>query len=332
MICTISNPPYNMKWEHPLIAQMQDRFIYTAVPPESNANLAFVLTALNESDRCIFILPYSVLSPKNKEEKEIMKYIVESNFLESIILCPDKMFESTNIPVCILVLDKHKNNSSIEMINMENKYEIEIREQNGQFGGNSHTNRTYKKEIKVFSDEIIDDALSCISERKNISKYCKCISIKEIQDNNYNLNPKRYIDFTEKKIIRREYKDIVNDLNRIIKEKNKCKLTINETIAKSLGFDINIYKKDHLQDKEFGLMINKIAGQKIEKHDYFRTTKNKNEIKFENNDKEEISSIFMMIFNMWKQHIYYLNIEENRYLAELRDALLPDLITGKIEL
>lgn len=332
MISTISNPPYNMKWEHPLFAQMQDRFMYTAVPPKSNANLAFVLTALNESDRCIFILPYAVLTPKNIDEKEIMKYIVESNFLESIILCPDKMFESTNIPVCILVLDKHKNNSSIEMINMENKYEIEIREQNGQFGGNSHTNRTYKKEIKVFSDEIIDDALSCISERKNISKYCKCISIKEIQDNNYNLNPKRYIDFTEEKIIRREYKDIVNDLNRIIKEKNKCKLTINETIAKSLGFDIDLYKKDHLQDKEFNLMINKIAGQKIEKHDYFRTTKNKNEIKFENNDKEEISSIFMMIFNMWKQHIYYLNIEENRYLAELRDALLPDLITGKIEL
>lgn len=332
MISTISNPPYNMKWEHPLFAQMQDRFMCTAIPPKNNANLAFVLTALNESDRCIFILPNAVLTPKNKDEKEIMKYIVESNFLESIILCPDKMFESTNIPVCILVLDKYKNNSSIEMINMENKYEIEIREQNGQFGGNSHTNRTYKKEIKVFSDEIIDDALSCISERKNISKYCKCISIKEIQDNNYNLNPKRYIDFTEEKIIRREYKDIVNDLNRIIKEKNKCKLTINETIAKSLGFDIDLYRKDHLQDKEFNLMINKIAGQKIEKHDYFRATKNKNEIKFENNDKEEISSIFMMIFNTWKQHIYYLNIEENRYLAELRDALLPDLMSGKIEL
>lgn len=31
-------------------------------------------------------------------------------------------------------------------------------------------------------------------------------------------------------------------------------------------------------------------------------------------------------------HIYYLNQEENRYLAELRDALLPDLMSGKIEL
>ncbi len=39
----------------------------------------------------------------------------------------------------------------------------------------------------------------------------------------------------------------------------------------------------------------------------------------------------MMIFNTWKQHIYYLNFEENRYLAELRDALLPELMSGKID-
>jgi len=29
---------------------------------------------------------------------------------------------------------------------------------------------------------------------------------------------------------------------------------------------------------------------------------------------------------------YYLNQEENRYLSELRDALLPDLMSGKINL
>ena len=70
----------------------------------------------------------------------------------------------------------------------------------------------------------------------------------------------------------------------------------------------------------------------VVKDDYFRATKNKNEVKFENNNKDDVSSIFMMIFNTWKQHIYYLNNVENRYLAELRDALLPDLMSGKIEI
>ena len=40
----------------------------------------------------------------------------------------------------------------------------------------------------------------------------------------------------------------------------------------------------------------------------------------------------MSILQMWKQHIMYLNNEENRYLIELRDALLPDLMSGKINL
>lgn len=39
----------------------------------------------------------------------------------------------------------------------------------------------------------------------------------------------------------------------------------------------------------------------------------------------------VLILNNWKQHIFYLNQEENRYLAELRDALLPELMSGKIE-
>ena len=39
-----------------------------------------------------------------------------------------------------------------------------------------------------------------------------------------------------------------------------------------------------------------------------------------------------MILSNWKQHIYYLNNEENRYLMELRDAMLPDLMSGKIDL
>ena len=38
-----------------------------------------------------------------------------------------------------------------------------------------------------------------------------------------------------------------------------------------------------------------------------------------------------MIFAQWKSMIYFLNLEENRYLNELRDVLLPDLMSGKID-
>lgn len=69
---------------------------------------------------------------------------------------------------------------------------------------------------------------------------------------------------------------------------------------------------------------------RIERCNYFQTSKAKDEFKFENTSKDIVSSVLILILNSWKQHIYYLNNEENRYLAELRDALLPDLMTGKL--
>ena len=81
----------------------------------------------------------------------------------------------------------------------------------------------------------------------------------------------------------------------------------------------------------FNELLAKLGADKLERQDYFITSKKKNEIKFENNSKEQLSSILIMILQNWKQHIFYLNQEENRYLAELRDALLPELMSGKIE-
>ena len=330
MTTTISNPPYNLKWEVPILANMESRFYNAGVPPQQNANYAFVLTALNESDRSIFILPNSVLQSSNKQEQEIVKYLCESNLIDSVILCPNNMFENTKIATCIMIFDKNKQDNSVLMIDLREKYEIKTREQKGQYGNNSHTNRVYKKNVNILSDDVIDQVVDCINQRKT-SDLCQAIDIDEIRKNNYCLSPARYEKndlYKEKN--HREYDDVIDDINRVILEKNACKLTINETLAKKLGFDLSLYAKCDF--KEVNDMLEKLGNKKIIREDYFQTSKRKNEVKFENNNKDNISSIFMMIFQMWKQHIYYLNNEENRYLAELRDALLPELMTGKIKL
>lgn len=331
MKALISNPPYNMKWEPPVFAQLQPRFCRAEVPPSSNANFAFILTALEKSDRSVFILPNIVLDGGTREEAEIRKYLIDSNYVETVILCPDKMFESTSIATCLLVLNKAKSTATIEMIDMREKYNEEEREQKGQFGGSSHTNRTYKKTVKVFTSEIIEDAMQKIKERESIPGYCKNVSLEEVKNNGYSLKPSQYIEFNTREFKHREYKMIVDDINRIVSEKNACKLTINETIAKNLGFDLELYKKEQ-DTTEFDGILEKISGEKLLKHDYFKSSKNKNEIKFENNSKELLSSVLTMVLNIWKQHIYYLNTEENRYLAELRDALIEDLMSGKVRI
>lgn len=328
----ISNPPFNLKWESPPFAQIQPRFVDFSVPPESNANFAFILSGLQKAERCVFILPQSVLQSKDKKENEIRKQLICKNYVETVISCPDNMFEATGIGTCILVLSKQKTTANVEFIDLREKYETVEREQRGQYGDKAHTDRIYKKQYKVFSEDTIIEVLQCISEYKSIPGYCKKASIKEIEDGDYSLNPARYIELAYKEDEHRSYKEITEDINKIINEKNACKLTINETLAKSMGFDVALYKKDAEENKEFNEMLKKLGAEPIIKHNYFITSKNKNEIKFENASKEILSSVLMMVLNSWKQHIYYLNQEENRYLAELRDALLPDLMSGKINL
>lgn len=331
MSSLLSNPPYNMKWSLPPFAQIQPRFCDCELPPESNANYAFILTALEKIDRrAAFIMPCGILSTENNQEKEIRKYLVEKNFVDSVITCPDKMFEATSIPTCIIVFDKQKTTAQITLVDMRKTYEVEQREQRGQYGGSSHENRVYKKDVKIFSYENMQKALDAISERKSEPEFCKTVTIEDIKENDYSLIPSRYIELQQLEQRHREYKDIVSDINRITREKNACKLTINETLAKSLGFDLGLYKTDQ-KDNGLNALLKKIGAEPLEKQDYFSATKNKNEIKFENRSKDTLSSVLVMILSTWKQHIFYLNQEENRYLAELRDALLPDLLSGKIE-
>lgn len=333
MKTVISNPPFNLKWEYPVFAQVQNRFNKTVLPPESNANYAFILTALENNDKAIFILPNGVLTTNNSQEKAIIKYIVDNNLLEAIVLNPDKMFEATNIPTCIMIFNKNKDTAKIEMINMSNKCDKEIREQRGQFGGKSHTSRVYKKEINVFNDEQIDYVINAIKEHKEEKEFCKSVSIEDIKEQNYVLSPSRYIEqeFQENKT--REYDDIIKDLNRVIRKKNNLKLIINDKVANSLGLKSTIDLMLESSKNNKSIIENlSFLNLDILEENFITISKRQNDIQLINNDKEVISEILMFALRAWALLVHHLNNEENIYLAELRDKLLPDLMNGNIDL
>ena len=333
MSVCISNPPYNMKWQKPIFAEAQNRFNKCILPPENNANYAFILTALQKADKATFILPCGTLSSNIKEENEIRQYLVDNNFIDSIILCPNKMFESTNIPVCIITLDKNKKDNVISMLDMRNKYKVEKRDQNGQFGSVQHTSRTYIKEVNVITDESMNEAVEAINSRAEIKGYSYPATIEEIKENNYILIPSRFIEIDDnEENKRRDIDSIIDDINRITRDKNILKITMNETLAKNIGYDELKESMDNSNNIVESMNINYEAftNKKIDKLDFIMLSKNKNEIKIENKDKEKLSEIIMLVLQMWKSHIMYLNNEENRYLVELRDTLLPKLMSGEI--
>ena len=327
----ISNPPYNMKWQLPVFAQTQSRFMDYELPPESNSNYAFILTALNWIDnKAVLLLPCGVLSSDNAQEKAIREQLVKNNLLDAVITLPDKMFVSTTIPTCILLFDKHKKTDNVEMIDLRYSFEEEQRDQNGQFGRNSHEKRTYHKTFKIITEDVMNKTIECISDRKNIPSFSKSVCLQDFEQNDYMLVPSRYIEFVPQEKKSRSFKEIAENINYIAKMQNACKLVINETLAKQNGFDVEMYKESKKSSVETQQMMKKL-GITLEAEDYIQFTKAKNEFCFKCNDKEILPDILLQFLSIWKNQIALLNTMQNQYLAELRDALLPDLMSGKIE-
>lgn len=323
----ISNPPYNIKWDVPTPLMDDDRFQSVPIPPASNANFAFVFTAisrLKEGGKCAFVLPNGVLS--SDIEKECRQYLIDNGYIEKVMLLPDKMFESTTISTCILSISK--GNSKVQFYDCRKKGEQEQREQNGQFGGKSHTNRTYYKTINVLPDELIN---TLCGECEDIAEFSAVVSLGDVKANDYILTPSRYIRFDEQQEKHRDLQEIADNINFISQMQNSCKLVVNETIAKQLGLDIETYKQSKANSIDMKNQMKSI-GIELETEDFISFTKNKNEFVFKCNCKENLPTIFLQFFSVWKNQIALLNEMQNQYLAELRDALLPDLMSGKIEL
>lgn len=327
---SISNPPYNIKWNAPseLEALVDGRF--PVIPPASNANYAFVFNCLARAkQKVVMILPNDAMS--GRTECEARKYLIDNDLIETVIIMPDKMFEVTTISTCILVLNKNKlHKGEICFIDSRKNCIVEEREQNGQFGGASHTNRTYKKAYNVLNDENIKKILDVIKSRQNIPMFSAIKTNEQVSENEYMLTPSRYIQFEELKHKHRDFQEIADNINYISRMQNSCKLVINETVAEGLGLDVETFKKSKESSKKIKERM-KPLGIDVETEDYIQFTKNKNEFVFKCNDKELLPDIFLQFFGVWKNQIALLNTMQNQYLAELRDSISPDLMSGKID-
>ena len=180
----------------------------------------------------------------------------------------------------------------------------------------------------MLSDELINELCG---ECEDVAEFSLKVSTEEVKNQKYSFAPTTYIRFEYQEATHRSYKDIVKNINDIIRLKNSCKLVINESLAKQMGFDINIYKESMNNSKEISNNTESMTGEKMLVDDYISFSKNKNEIIFKSNDKEVLSHLFSFFVHGWKQDIHLLNELENVYLAELRDAMLPDLMSGKLD-
>lgn len=334
----VSNPPFNLKEDKKLL------------------NYAFVqkgLSKLKTNGYAGYILPRGVLS--STSEIEDRKKIIDKGYLQAVITVPGSMFENTSIPTCILLLSK-KQNEKVTFINIESCDEKRAIHKRGT-GKKCHENRVYKKEYGKLSDAQIEDVKNTIENHLDVASFSKTVPIQDIIDQEYFFAPGRYIDFAIEDEKQRSFDDIIDDINRCIADKNKFKITLNLTIAKELKTWIDHNKtqeKNNELIKELNEALDKarereelfkqsnkiiddinetlfFTDKKIENEKWLTITRAaKNEIR--NTDPKELSETFIFNLRQCEMMITYLNNRENEYLAELRDKLLPLLMSGELRI
>jgi type I restriction enzyme M protein len=117
----VSNPPYSVNWigsDDPTLIN-DDRFAPAGVlAPKSKADFAFVLHALSylSGRGRAAIVCFPGIFYRGGAEQKIRQYLVDNNFVETVISLAPNLFFGTSIAVNILVLSKSKTENSTQFI------------------------------------------------------------------------------------------------------------------------------------------------------------------------------------------------------------------------
>lgn len=183
----VSNPPYSVKWigdDDPTMIN-DDRFAPAGVlAPKSKADFAFVLHALHYlSPRGrAAIVCFPGIFYRGGAEQKIRKYLVDNNFVETIISVAPNLFYGTSIAVTLLVLSKKKTDTKIQFIDAS-----------GENFFKKVTNNN------MLTDKHIDKIIELFDSKAEVPHVATYIDNTKIAENEYNLSVSSYVEAKDNK-------------------------------------------------------------------------------------------------------------------------------------
>lgn len=178
----VSNPPYSVNWigaDDPTLIN-DDRFAPAGVlAPKSKADFAFVLHALSylSGRGRAAIVCFPGIFYRGGAEQKIRKYLVDNNFVETVISLAPNLFYGTSIAVNILVLSKHKQDTKTQFIDAS-----------GEEFFKKVTNNN------VLEDKHIERIMGIFDSKEDVEYIAKSIDNKQIAENDYNLSVSSYVE------------------------------------------------------------------------------------------------------------------------------------------
>ena len=176
----VSNPPYSVRWigsDDPTLIN-DDRFAPAGVlAPKSKADFAFVLHALSylSAKGRAAIVCFPGIFYRGGAEQKIRQYLVDNNYVETVISLAPNLFFGTTIGVNILVLSKHKTNTQTQFIDASGLFKKE-------------TNNN------ILLDEHIDRIMAAFDRKENEAHFAASVDYEKVVASDYNLSVSTYVE------------------------------------------------------------------------------------------------------------------------------------------
>ena len=218
----VSNPPYSINWigsDDPTLIN-DERFAPAGVlAPKSKADFAFILHSLSylSGKGRAAIVCFPGIFYRGGAEQKIRKYLVDNNFVETVISLAPNLFYGTSIAVNIMVLSKHKTNTKIQFIDASGE-------------------DFYKKENNnnILTDEHIEKIMQLFASKEDKEYVSASVDKDEIAKENYNLSVSSYVEAKDT----REVIDIdaLNaEIKKTVKNIDRLRCEIDKIIAEIEG-------------------------------------------------------------------------------------------------
>src|SRR5690349_6801898 len=175
----VSNPPYSIRWDgdaNPLLIN-DPRFAPAGVlAPKSKADLAFTMHMLSwlAVDGTAAIVEWPGVLYRSGAEKKIRKYLIDNNYVDTVIQLPPDLFFGTTIATCIIVLKKSKKDSSVIFVDASAEFV--------RVGNKNKLTDANRKRI-----------LDAFTTRETVEYFTALVTNSEISDNDYNIAVSSYV-------------------------------------------------------------------------------------------------------------------------------------------
>lgn len=212
----VSNPPYSIKWEgknNPLLIN-DERFAPAGVlAPPSKADLAFTMHILSwlAVNGTAAIVEFPGVLYRGGAEKKIRQYLIDNNYVDTVIQLPPDLFFGTTIATCIIVLKKSKSDNAVLFIDASAEFKRV---------GNKN------KLLPVNQEHILER----FTAREDVDYVAQLVPNEEIAANDYNIAVTSYIEQEDTREVI-DIQDLNAEIARIVARQAELRTSIDAIVA-----------------------------------------------------------------------------------------------------